>query len=105
MAKKKTSNLKIIEENLLEVANQLCRSIVMYESKGTEIPRGDIDWIMNYPVPLPTGNLLYRFVKYGKEFSREISFRRKENKLLDEIKFVLLSMVASIDNKLDPSYE
>lgn len=72
---------------------------VMSGSKGTKMPRGDKAWIMNYPVALPPDKLLYEFVSYGKDISRVRSLKRKENKLLDEIKSTLLSKMVTVEEK------
>ncbi|MFD1204294.1 restriction endonuclease subunit S [Sporosarcina contaminans] len=67
---------------------------VMAGSKGTKMPRGDKDWIMNYPLILPDEKVLNHYNKVISSFITIQESKRKENNLLDNFKTVHLSILA-----------
>jgi type I restriction enzyme S subunit len=71
---------------------------VMAGSKGTKMPRGDKKWIMNYETVIPKNELLEKFSKTTHIFQKHIQLRKTENQKLMELKDLLLSKLATIEN-------
>jgi type I restriction enzyme S subunit len=71
---------------------------VMAGSKGTKMPRGDKKWIMNYETVIPKNELLEKFSKTTYIFQKHIQLRKSENQKLAELKDLLLSKLATIEN-------
>ncbi|MCF8325528.1 MAG: restriction endonuclease subunit S [Leadbetterella sp.] len=71
---------------------------VMAGSKGTKMPRGDKKWIMNYPVIIPDNALLEKFNNLVTTTKNYVSIKILENEKLAEIKNLLLSKLATIEN-------
>jgi type I restriction enzyme, S subunit len=71
---------------------------VMAGSKGTKMPRGDKNWIMNYETIIPKNELLEKFSKTTHIFQKHIQLRKTENQMLMELKDLLLSKLATIEN-------
>ena len=71
---------------------------VMAGSKGTKMPRGDKNWIMNYSVVIPDTNILTGFTKTAKVVSEKSTAKKNEKKKLEELKSLLLSKLATIEN-------
>ena len=71
---------------------------VMAGSKGTKMPRGDKKWIMNYPATIPSDDLLEKFEKLVSAVQNDISHKKQENKKLSELKDLLLSKLATIED-------
>ena len=71
---------------------------VMAGSKGTKMPRGDKKWIMNYETIVPSRELLEKFSIASKKLQNEIQLRRQESQKLTELKELLLSRMATIEN-------
>ncbi len=59
-------------------------------SKGTKMPRGDKQQIMNYPITIPNELYLRKFKTFAKPILSQIDLNRKENKRLSEIRDTLL---------------
>jgi type I restriction enzyme, S subunit len=71
---------------------------VMAGSKGTKMPRGDKKWIMNFETIIPSGELLEKFSITSKKLQNEIQLRKQENQNLTELKDLLLSKLATLEN-------
>jgi len=71
---------------------------VMAGSKGTKMPRGDKKWIMNYPAVIPSKELLNKFNKLVEVLQTNILQKKQENQKLSELKDLLLSKLATIEN-------
>ena len=71
---------------------------VMAGSKGTKMPRGDKRWIMEYPSIIPDEKLLNKFNKIVSKTQTDISIRKQENQKLTELKDLLLSKLATVEN-------
>jgi len=71
---------------------------VMAGSKGTKMPRGDKKWIMNYPAIIPSKELLKKFNKLVIVLQTNILQKKEENQKLSELKDLLLSKLATIEN-------
>jgi len=59
-------------------------------SKGTKMPRGDKQQIMNYPITIPDELYLRKFKTFAKPILSQIDSNRKENKRLSELRDTLL---------------
>ena len=59
-------------------------------SKGTKMPRGDKQQIMNYPITIPDELYLRKFKTFAKRILSQIDSNRKENKRLSELRNTLL---------------
>lgn len=59
-------------------------------SKGTKMPRGDKQQIMNYPITIPDELYLHKYKTFAKPILSQIDTNRKENKRLSEIRDTLL---------------
>ncbi len=71
---------------------------VMAGSKGTKMPRGDKKWIMNYETLIPSGELLEKFSIISEKLQNETQLRKQENEKLMELKELLLSRLATVEN-------
>ena len=71
---------------------------VMAGSKGTKMPRGDKKWIMNYPALIPSNELLEKFSKTTQIFQKDIQLKFFETQKLTELKNLLLSKLATIED-------
>ncbi|MEO2061389.1 MAG: restriction endonuclease subunit S [Christiangramia sp.] len=92
--KSKNSNYTSYLYSILE--QDLFFEYVMSGSKGTKMPRGDKEWIMNYLVAIPPDELLNNFISYVEIISQKMNIKISENKLLDEIKSIILSKMSRI---------
>ena len=70
---------------------------VMAGSKGTKMPRGDKNWIMNYPVVIPSSNVFEQFENSIGASLEVIQLNRLENKTLNELQSVLLSKMSKVE--------
>jgi len=59
-------------------------------SKGTKMPRGDKQQIMNYTITIPDELYLHKYKTLAKPILSQIDTNRKENKRLSEIRDTLL---------------
>lgn len=59
-------------------------------SKGTKMPRGDKQQIMNYPITIPDELYLRKFKTFAEPIFSQIDLNRKENKRLSELRDTLL---------------
>jgi type I restriction enzyme S subunit len=71
---------------------------VMAGSKGTKMPRGDKEWILQYPIVIPKENQLNAFSKIVNELKTGISIRKLTIKCLIQFNQVLNSKMATIEN-------
>lgn len=71
---------------------------VMAGSKGTKMPRGDKKWIMNYETLIPSNDLLQKFHGTTQTLNKDIQLRKNENQKLTELKDLLLSKLATVEN-------
>jgi len=70
---------------------------VMAGSKGTKMPRGDKKWIMTYPAIIPDKQLLDKFNNLVAVIQRDIHIKYQENQKLTELKELLLSKLATVN--------
>lgn len=71
---------------------------VMAGSKGTKMPRGDKDWILQYPIVLPSPNHLKVFSKIGNSLKTGMNLKMKTNTRLVQLADILLSKMATIED-------
>jgi type I restriction enzyme S subunit len=69
----------------------------MAGSKGTKMPRGDKDWILQYPIVLPSPNHLKVFSKIGNSLKTGMNLKIKTNARLVQLADILLSKMATIE--------
>ena len=70
----------------------------MAGSKGTKMPRGDKKWIMNYATVIPSSELLEKFSRTTQVLQKDIQLKKSENQKLSELKELLLSKLATVEN-------
>lgn len=70
-------------------------------SKGTKMPRGDKQQIMNYEIVIPNDEYTFRFASISKQILRKIDSNRKENKKLSSIRDILLPKLMSKELEID----
>ncbi|MDC7767280.1 restriction endonuclease subunit S [Priestia aryabhattai] len=70
---------------------------VMAGSKGTKMPRGDKNWIMEYPILLANGNLLKKFIKILSPLNSMKNNIKQETVLLQSLSNILLSKLATME--------
>lgn len=70
---------------------------VMQGAKGTKMPRGDKDWIMNYQVYLPNPFVLKRFESLVKDIKEYINIKKQENKSLINLMELLHSKMTKVE--------
>ena len=71
---------------------------VMAGSKGTKMPRGDKKWTMNYPALIPSSALLGQFSRTTQILQKNIQLKYLENQKLTELKSLLLSKLATVED-------
>jgi type I restriction enzyme S subunit len=71
---------------------------VMAGSKGTKMPRGDKNWIMNYSIIIPCDKILTKFNLTIKTIQNKIQLKNAENKKLEELKELLLAKMTKVEN-------
>ncbi len=71
---------------------------VMAGSKGTKMPRGDKDWILQYPIVIPNGNQLKVFSEIVNALKKGISIRKETTKSLVRLSEIINSKMATIEN-------
>ena len=69
---------------------------VMAGSKGTKMPRGDKDWILQYPIVIPKEEQLRAFSKITSHLKLNINTKIQLTKYLKELSDTLLSKMATI---------
>lgn len=68
-------------------------------SKGTKMPRGDKQQIMNYPITIPNELYLRKFKTFAEPIFSQIDINRKENKRLSELRDTLLPKLMNGENR------
>lgn len=97
---------KPITENYSEYLYQILYSDKFFDymvlgSKGTKMPRGDKQQIMNYEIVIPNDEYIFRFASISKQILRKIDSNRKENKKLSSIRDILLPKLMSRELEID----
>jgi type I restriction enzyme S subunit len=70
---------------------------VMQGAKGTKMPRGDKDWIMNFSFAKPTNNIIELFSVVNDTFLKTKLLRTQEKRLLINLSELLLSNMTKIE--------
>ena len=70
---------------------------VMKGAKGTKMPRGDKNWIMNYPVALSPKEITEQFSALMEGLIRNRDLNRRQIEVLKDLATVLLSKMASLN--------
>ncbi|WP_224773551.1 restriction endonuclease subunit S [Metabacillus idriensis] len=93
------SNREILPEFLYYVLERdAFFDYVMAGSKGTKMPRGDKNWIMEYPILLANGNVLDAFNKILIPLNILKNSMRQEVALLNSLSTMLLSKLATVED-------
>lgn len=64
-------------------------------SKGTKMPRGDKQQIMNYPIVIPSKSALQDYCKFAIPFLKQIRVNHEENCRLSNLRDALLPQLMS----------
>ena len=70
---------------------------VMAGSKGTKMPRGDKDWILQYPIIIPKEEQLRAFSKITSHLKSNINIKMQLTKCLKALSATLLSKMLTIE--------
>jgi len=70
----------------------------MAGSKGTKMPRGDKEWILQYPIVIPKDSQLNTFSRFVNELKNGIRTRKLTIKSLMQFNELLHSKLATIEN-------
>lgn len=86
---------KPITENFSEYLYQILYSDKFFDymvlgSKGTKMPRGDKQQIMNYGIVIPDNEYLLKFKNFAKPILEQTDYNGKENKRLANLRDTLL---------------
>jgi len=71
---------------------------IMAGSKGTKMPRGDKEWILQYPIVIPKDSQLNTFSRFVNELKNGIRTRKLTIKSLMQFNELLHSKLATIEN-------
>ena len=69
---------------------------VMAGSNGVKMPRGDKQWIMNYPVIVPSQSVVEEYQETTNNIYKNIVCRQQENEKLTELQSLLLAKMGQI---------
>lgn len=72
---------------------------VMQGAKGTKMPRGDKDWIMNFSFAKPSNNIIELFSEINDKFLKRKSISTQENNFLVNLSEVVLSKMSKVETK------
>lgn len=72
---------------------------VMQGAKGTKMPRGDKDWILDYKILLPTVSALDLFSKEILLVNKVKKLKTKQNQKLIQLQSLLLSRLATLEGE------
>lgn len=96
----KENDLQFFALNILW--NDAFFDYVMQGAKGTKMPRGDKNWIMNYQIVLPTNTILEQFAEKKKYVNELAKLKSAQNQKLTQLQSLLLSRLATIEkNQLE----
>lgn len=68
---------------------------IMQGAKGTKMPRGDKDWIMNYPIINPSNETLTNFTKYNIALLNS----KNQESCLSELSKILLTLMTKLEGE------
>lgn len=71
---------------------------VMAGSKGTKMPRGDKQWIMNFKIAIPDIITLDKFSNFPEKSMNFRKVAEYENQKLEELKELLLAKMTKVEN-------
>ena len=69
---------------------------VMAGSNGVKMPRGDKEWIMNYPLIIPTNQSIAQYQEATDSIRKHNICRQEENSTLTELQSLLLTKMGNI---------
>ena len=71
---------------------------VMAGSKGTKMPRGDKQWIMDFKIAIPDIITLNKFSEFSEKSMNFRKVAEYENQKLEELKELLLAKMTKVEN-------
>ena len=74
---------------------------VMAGSKGTKMPRGDKQWIMDYKIAFPDFISLNKFSEFSKKSMNFRKVSEDENQKLEELKELLLAKMTRVESEVE----
>lgn len=72
---------------------------VMQGAKGTKMPRGDKDWIMNYLYPNSKNGIEFKFSKTVNHLNKKIYSNRQQSQTLQKLQSLLLAKMTKMETK------
>ena len=69
---------------------------VMAGSNGVKMPRGDKEWIMKYPVIIPSNAYVSKYEEDTKAIKELVYLRKQENSKLTELQSLLLAKMGNL---------
>ncbi|RCS28096.1 restriction endonuclease subunit S [Polaribacter sp. WD7] len=70
---------------------------IMQGAKGTKMPRGDKDWVMNYHIINPSKYVLSKFTKFSKIFLNSKKVKHEQERYLLELSNILLKRMTIVE--------
>lgn len=83
------------------LANDVFFDYVMQGAKGTKMPRGDKDWIMNYLIVLPYSGLLKDFESISTNLRKQMNFYKSENITFKDLSEIILSRMTKVEETVE----
>lgn len=71
---------------------------IMKGAKGTKMPRGDKDWIMDFPITISTGQIVQHFCELVDVIIHKQVANRRQNELLQELSQLVLSKMSKVES-------
>ena len=69
---------------------------VMAGSNGVKMPRGDKEWIMKYPIIIPSKTYVSKYEEDTKAIKEQVFLRKQENSKLSELQSLLLAKMGNL---------
>jgi len=73
---------------------------VMARSKGTKMPRGDKQWIMNFKIAIPNITILNMYSDFSENNTNFRKVVEYENQNLEELKVLLQSKMKKVEGEI-----
>ena len=69
---------------------------VMAGSNGVKMPRGDKEWIMKYPIIIPSKTYVSKYKENTDAIKEQVFFRKQEDSKLSELQSLLLAKMGNL---------
>ena len=70
---------------------------IMKGAKGTKMPRGDKDWIMDFPITISSGQIVQNFCELVDVIIHKQVANRRQIELLQELSQLVLSKISKVE--------